>query len=160
MLPLFPIYVMTMIGTTASDTHARPWSQLTHFRASTLYKAFVAKLLVDLGGPQLASLLMRHSLWLPYLISAASLITCFPLLYIMPETLNFHTSKAAEPSSTTHAIRTGWYSSMRTMACLVADRYVSIWLLFTLLVQLRYNALQLFPPYVSVKFGWKISDAS
>lgn len=37
---------------------------------------------------------------------------------------------------------------------------VAMGLVFDSLVQLRYNAQQLFPPFISVKFGWTISQVS
>jgi hypothetical protein len=53
-----------------------------------LYRAFCFKLFIDLIGPQVASGLMHHSLWLPYFICIVSLSLAFPFILWMPETLH------------------------------------------------------------------------
>ncbi len=59
-----------------------------------LYKTFCFKLVVDLVGPPVASVSMKHSLLLPYLLSVIFLLLTFPIILWIPETLNLHRAQA------------------------------------------------------------------
>lgn len=116
---------------------------------------FCFKLAVELVAPQLASLLISHSLWLPYLLCGLSLGLTLPAIIALPET-----GPDAEPFS--------WYEIRENLQLANLGRYrgvlrrteIQLALLITFLVQLRYNSLQLLPPYVSVRYGWTISQVS
>lgn len=116
---------------------------------------FCFKLAVELVAPQLASLLISHSLWLPYLLCGLSLGLTLPAIIALPET-----GPDAGPFS--------WYEIRENLQLANLGRYrgvlrrteIQLALLITFLVQLRYNSLQLLPPYVSVRYGWTISQVS
>lgn len=52
-----------------------------------MYRLLCFKLAVELAIPQLASVLLLHSLWLPYLLSGLALLATLPIVKAIPETL-------------------------------------------------------------------------
>lgn len=114
-----------------------------------LYKTFCLKLVVDLVGPQIASVSMKHSLWLPYLLSVVFLLLTLPIILLMPETLNLHRAQAEQNDNIS--------ASPRIYPRLLVKQEIGLSLVVVFIVQLRYNVVQLLPPFMSVKFGWNFS---
>ncbi|KAK3944659.1 MFS general substrate transporter [Diplogelasinospora grovesii] len=126
-------------------------------RSQTLYRLFCFKLAVELALPQLASILLQHSLWLPYMLCGLALLATLPIIKALPETL----SRTAEPVD--------WKRIGKPLDLAVFHRYKDlvasskgVWLglIVTFIVQMRYNVVQILPPYVSVRFGWSISETA
>ena len=117
-----------------------------------MYKVFCFKLAIDLVAPQLASLLLEHSLWLPYLMCGVFLLLTFPFIIMMPETLHLN-KKLLHPRSE------GGNSDLGLQAYqgFLSNKNIITSLAVVFLVQLRYNAMQLIPIYTSVRFDWEIS---
>ncbi len=117
-----------------------------------LYKTFCFKLAVDLIGPQLASASMKHSLWLPYLLSVVFLLLTLPIIMLMPETLNLHRAPAERNDDLP--------ARLHIYRRLLVKREIGLCLAVVFVVQLRFNVVQILPPFMSVKFGWTISKVS
>ena len=98
-----------------------------------LYKAFCFKLTVDLIAPQLGSILLTHSLWPPYLVCGIFLSFIFPLIKWMPETLHSQENLVSEGNGGKNG------------SFLVREFILGLAVIF--LVQLRYNVMQISPPY-------------
>ena len=117
-----------------------------------LYKAFCFKLTVDLIAPQLGSILLEHSLWLPYLVCGIFLSFIFPLIKWMPETLHMQENLVSESNG-------GKDNGVRTYKSFLV-REIILGLAVIFLVQLRFNMWQVLPPYTSVKFHWTLAKFS
>lgn len=127
-------------------------------RSINIYKAFVVKLVIDLVAPQAASLLLGHSLWLPTLVCVLLLTACLLDLSIMQETMpEMH---ASVRHSSFASKRPGLGTALDQYKDMMSCRPLRMGLLIDLLVQFRYNELQLFPPYISVRFEWRIAEVS
>lgn len=114
-----------------------------------LYKTFCFKLAVDLVGPQIASESMKHSLWLPYLLSIVFLLLTLPIILLMPETLNLHRAQAEQNDNMP--------APLRIYRRLLVKHEIGLSLVVVFIVQLRYNVVQILPTFMSVKFGWNLS---
>ncbi|XTI92976.1 MFS general substrate transporter [Cenococcum geophilum] len=125
-------------------------------RSQILYVVSAFKFGVEIIAPQLASVLLRHSLWLPYLICGISLFMIFPCIAMMPETLPLkQASDAAFPSNFTES-NTNPFSYMRFFT----NKAVALGLVVDFLLQFRYNTLQILIPFISVRFSWAIEKAA
>ena len=123
-----------------------------NYRSQILYVVSAFKLGVEIIAPQLASVLLRHSLWLPYLICGISLFMIFPCIAMMPETLPLkQASDAVFPSNFTES-DTNPFSYMRFFT----NKAVALGLVVDFLLQFRYNTLQILIPFISVRFSWAI----
>ena len=118
-------------------------------RSQMLYKTFCFKLGIDLIGPQLASMSMGHSLWLPYLLSIVFLLLTLPIILLMPETLGLQRTQVEENEDMP--------PRLHIYRKFLAKHEIRLGLAIDFIVQLRYNAVQTIPPFMSMKLGWSIS---
>lgn len=123
------------------------------FRGQVMYYLFCFKLAVELLVPQLASLLLLHSLWLPYLLGGLALLATLPIVKIMPESLPHQTT--VDYGQLLHIVRPSRWHAYKGI---LKAPGVLPGLATAFLVQMRYNALQILPPYASVRFGWTIAQ--
>ena len=115
-----------------------------------LYKAFAIKFVADLIAPQIAALTLRHSLWLPFIIAGILLVLSFPVLLLLPETLDM--SDVSRKSD----------AGFSTVSCksLLTDWKILMIMAMVFLSQFRYIWQSVLISYTSVRFGWTISEAS
>ncbi|KAK0646761.1 major facilitator superfamily domain-containing protein [Cercophora newfieldiana] len=125
-------------------------------RSQALYRMFCFKLAIDLVAPQFASLLIAHSLWLPYLLCGLSLGLTLPVIIVLPET--GPNAKAVSWHGIKESLQPA--GNLKKYRQMIGRTAIKLALTVTFLVQLRYNSLQLLPPYVSVRFGWTISQTA
>lgn len=117
-----------------------------------LYKTFCFKLAVDLIEPQLAFASMKHSLWLPNLLSVVFLLLTLPIIILMPDTLNLHRAPAEQNDKLP--------ARLHIYRRLLVKREIGLCLAVVFVVQLSFNAVQILPPFISVKFSWTILKVS
>ena len=121
-----------------------------------LCKAFAVKFVADLITPRLAAVTLKHSLWLPFLVAGIMLILSFPVLLLLPETLDTSdASKRFEAGGST-MISFG-FSSYKP---LLTDWRILMIMAIVFLSQFRYIWQSVLISYISVRFGWTISQAS
>ncbi|KAH8684038.1 major facilitator superfamily domain-containing protein [Ilyonectria robusta] len=124
-------------------------------RGQVMYYLFCSKLAVELLVPQLASLLLLHSLWLPYLLGGLALLATLPIVKIMSESLPHQTTvDYGQLLQVVHPRRLHAYKGILKTPGVIPG------LATAFLVQMRYNALQILPPYASVRFGWTIAQTT
>ena len=121
-----------------------------------LYKAFAIKFVADLIAPQLAALALRHSLWLPFLVAGIFLALSFPVLWLLPETLD-KSNVSKTPETGYGKVMTFGLSSCKA---LLADWRILTIMIMVFLSQFRYTWQSVLMSYTSVRFGWTISEAS
>jgi hypothetical protein len=126
-------------------------------RSRGLYKAFAIKFVADLVGPQLASITLRHSMWLPYLISGMCLLLSFPVLIFLPETMQMGTQPSA-PSSSGSLRDILRNVGLRPYRRLFTDWRIILSMAIVFLSQFRYLTESVLIPYTSVRFGWSIAE--
>lgn len=121
-----------------------------------LYLAFALKYAADLVGPQIASVSLTHSLWLPLLICGLCLLASLAILAALPETLSLkhhHSGQminGPEPAAT----------SFEGYRSLLSDRKILAGMSITFLTQFRYLNESVLLPYASVRFSWSIGQVS
>ena len=121
-----------------------------------LYKAFAIKFVADLIAPQIAALTLRHSLWLPFMVAGILLVLSFPVLLLLPETLDMSdVSRKSDAGSST--VMTFGFSSCKS---LLTDWRILLIMAMVFFSQFRYIWQSVLISYTSVRFGWTISEAS
>lgn len=121
-----------------------------------LYLAFAIKYAADLVGPQIASVSLTHSLWLPLLICELCLLASFAVLAAVPETLSLkhhHSGQMIDGPEPTAA-------GFEAYRGLLSDRKILAGMSITFLTQFRYLNESILLPYASVRFSWSISQVS
>ena len=125
---------------------------------------FCTMLCVGVLGPILAAVTLKHSIWLPYLICAASLAASFPILYSMPETLH-DSSKQQNPTFNAvdvslnpfRWLRGSINSSLEIYKAVLNDRRMVAGLFCVFLAQFKSVTSDILPSYISYKFHWPLS---
>ena len=126
-------------------------------RSRVLYKAFAIKFIADLVGPQVASITLRHSMWLPYLICGICLLLSFSVLIFLPETMQMGTRRT--PPSSSGSMRDVLLNvGLRPYRRLFTDWRIILSMAIVFLSQFRYLTESVLVPYISVRFGWSIAE--
>ncbi|EUC45994.1 hypothetical protein COCMIDRAFT_4839 [Bipolaris oryzae ATCC 44560] len=112
-------------------------------RSKSFYHVFTASLVTDMIAPSIAYATLRHSLWLPYLVCAISLILTFPVLLRMPDTLN-HT-KGPHSTEEVPVERTGVTAYIKFLS----DWRIAVGVAVVFLAQFRQNTFEILLPYAS-----------
>ena len=140
---------------------------IAHFRSRAFYYLYSVYLFTELVAPSIASVTMDNNLMLPFLIGIIALLSCFPVLYVMPETLN-----SADPTTQVKPAELDESTYLRESYSETAvDQPVEngLWWIFrcrnTLLVvpiffvtTFRATTLSVLLQYTTVRFGWKLSS--
>jgi hypothetical protein len=118
-------------------------------RSKSFYRVFAASLFTDMISPSIAFATLRHSLWLPYLICALSLLCTYPVLLYMPEPLS-KPSRNIEPNTAERTGLTAYFKFLKDWRILVG-------VVTVFLAQFRQNTLEILLPYASVRFHLELS---
>lgn len=117
-----------------------------------LYLAFALKYVADLVGPQIASVSLAHSLWLPMLISELCLAASFVVLAALPETLSVNQHQSGQMIDNAKPEASG-FEAYRN---LLSNRKILVGMSIVFLTQFRYLNQSILLPYASVRFAWSI----
>lgn len=148
------------------------------YRTRTFFYAYSCFISTELIGPPLAAWTSELSLWIPIGLGIASLLLCFPVLAIMPESHVNHVNHAklcqdtdsdserlsyssTPPYRTSCKMETGilWYDSqMPSISALFRQRNMLLALPIFLVGVFRGVSIRLLIQYTSVTFGWKLSQ--
>ena len=140
---------------------------IAHFRSRVFYYLYSVYLFTELVAPSVASVTMDNNLMLPFLIGIIALLLCFPVLYVMPETL-----KSSDPTTQVKPAELDESTYLRESYSETAvDQPMENgpWWIFrcrnTLLVvpiffvtTFRATTLSVLLQYTTVRFGWKLSS--
>ena len=98
-----------------------------------LYLAFALKYAADLVGPQIASVSLTRSLWLPLLICGLCLLASLATLAALPETLSLNYHHRGQMIDGPEPAAAGFEASRG----LLSDRKILAGMSITLLTQFR-----------------------
>lgn len=124
---------------------------LTVPRSKAFYRVYSAVLITDLVGPLITYSTLKHSLWLPYVVCAISLLLTYPVLYRMPETL-------PEPPAAERGVSALDLSGIKSYLKFLTNTRVVIGIITVFLAQFRANVIEILLPYVSVRFGMELGQ--
>lgn len=118
-----------------------------------LYLAFALKYVADFVGPQIASVSLAHSLWLPMLISELCLAASFVILAALPETLSVKQHQSAQIANAKP--ESPGFEAYRN---LLSNWKILVGMSIAFLTQFRYLNEDILLPYASVRFAWSIGQ--
>ena len=121
-----------------------------------LYLAFALKYAADLLGPQIASISLAHSLWLPVLICELCLAASFAVLAALPETLCPKQNQTGQMIVSPRLDAAGFEAYKK----LLSDWKILVGMSIAFLTQFRYLNGSILLPYASVRFSWSIGKVS
>ena len=164
---LLPMLVRKRIGELQRTVGELSPNYIAHFRSRAFYYLYSVYLFTELVAPSIASVTMDNNLMLPFLIGIIALLSCFPVLYVMPETLN-----SSDPTTQVKPAELDESTYLRESYSETAvDQPVEngLWWIFrcrnTLLVvpiffvtTFRATTLSVLLQYTTVRFGWKLSS--
>ncbi|KAK0516530.1 hypothetical protein JMJ35_001133 [Cladonia borealis] len=125
-------------------------------RNQFLYRAFTIKFLADLIGPQIAALALQHSLGLPFLTRGLLILSSFPVLLVLPETLHLN-DRSRDSASVKKSPNFYGFSSFLPY---LRDWRILVMMAIVFHTQFRYLVDSVRLPYTSVRFGWSISKVA
>ena len=145
------------------------------YRSRTFFYAYSCFISTELIGPPLAAWTSDLSLWIPISIGTASLLLCFPILAIMPESQvnranscqdtdsdserSSYSSTPPHRTSCKMEIGIPWYDSkMPSTFTVFRQRNMLLALPIFLVGVFRGVSIRLLIQYTSVSFGWKLSQ--
>lgn len=157
------------------STYMQKSHQHSMYRTRTFFYAYSCFIATELIGPPLAAWTSDISLWIPIGMGIASLLLCFPVLAIMPESHINHAIPCQDTDSdserlyysstrshrTSYKMEVGipWYDSQKpSISALFRQRNMLLALPIFLVGVFRGVSIRLLIQYTSVTFGWKLSQ--
>lgn len=149
-------------------------------RSRYFYYLYSTFLVCELFAPALASVTIERNLLIPFGVGLASLLTCFPILHVMPETHKVRESPAttssrrsssssdkdqsearetdrllsspADPAGEPDVVR-----PRRSLLSVVRNRNILLALFVLFIGALRQGTVSVLLQYAAVRFGWPTS---
>lgn len=135
------------------------------FRTRALYYQYSTFIFTELVGPQLSKWTLNYSIWLSFGLGVASLLSCFPLLALTPESKTPRGGQGANDSEA-HTASTwehAWHEICKRLSSvrlLFHSRNICFSVPLFLVGTFRNVSLRALLQYVSVRFHWALSDVS
>ncbi|KAK3191050.1 hypothetical protein K4F52_003000 [Lecanicillium sp. MT-2017a] len=132
-------------------------------RTRALYYMYSAFIATELIGPQLSKWCLNHSIWLAFAIGLASLVSCVPVLAMMPESKTPHEEPEAQPAETQVTWKDAWrevYKRVSSVRLLTESRNIRFAIPLFLVGTFRNVSLNALLQYVSARFEWALSDTN
>lgn len=125
-----------------------------------MYSAFI---FTELVGPQLSKWTLSYSIWLSFGLEGASLISCFPLLALLPKNKTPCGGQDANDSGANTASTWGlvWHEICKRLSSILLlfkTRNICFSVPLFLVGTFRSVSLRALLQYVSVRFKWALSD--
>lgn len=148
-------------------------------RSRYFYYLYSTFLVCELFAPALASVTIERNLLIPFGVGLASLLTCFPILHVMPEThkvggppvaTNSRRSSSSSDKDQSEARETDRLLSSpvdptsepdvrprRSLLSVVQNRNILLALFVLFIGALRQGTVSVLLQYAAVRFGWPTS---
>jgi len=151
--------------------HYNKAAHIMFYRTQTLYYAYAVFISTELLGPPLASVTSRLSLWAPLMTGLVTLLSCYVVLFLMPESQPIDATAKHSSSELGSDFCSSFSTNVSRLSAEERDKWgkppiVALFrkrdMIFALPIFLvgvfRGISLRILPQYVSIKYGWRLEQ--